>query len=62
VFDASGRLMRQYSGNVTIRNGRAAYQIPWALNDQQSSWILRARDVVSGHTAEITLSPSGTEL
>jgi hypothetical protein len=47
--------VRHYSGNVTIRDGRAAYQIPFALNDAAGSWRVRARDVVSGLTAEVLL-------
>ncbi len=61
VFDPSGRLVRYYSGNVTIRDGCAAYKIPWALNDQRGRWRVRARDVVSGHTAEVTLTRCGTQ-
>ena len=61
VFDPSGHFVRYYSGNVAIRDGRAAFNIPWALNDHRGSWSLRARDVISGDTAEITVSPSGME-
>jgi hypothetical protein len=55
VLDPVGRPVRHYSGNVTIRDGRAAYQIPFALNDAAGSWRVRARDVVSGLTAEVLL-------
>ncbi len=52
VFDPSGRLVRHYSGNVTIVDGKAGFHIPWALNDPTGGWKLRARDVISGLTAE----------
>jgi hypothetical protein len=55
VLDPGGRLMRHYSGNVTIRDGRAAYQIPFALSDAAGAWRVRARDVVSGLSAEVML-------
>jgi hypothetical protein len=37
VSDPAGRLARQYSGNVTVKDGRAAYQIPFALSDANGS-------------------------
>jgi hypothetical protein len=55
VFDPAGRLARQYSGNVTVKDGRAAHQIPFALNDASGAWRVRARDVVSGLTAEVVV-------
>ena len=55
VFDPAGRPVRHYSGNVTIRDGRAAYQIPFAVSDAAGSWRVRARDVVSGLSAEVAL-------
>ena len=55
VLDPAGRVVRHYSGNVTIHDGRAAYQIPFALSDAAGSWRVRARDVVSGLSAEVLL-------
>ena len=52
VFDPSGKLARPYSGNVTVKDGRAPFHVPFALNDAAGSWRIRARDVVSGLTAE----------
>jgi len=52
LFDPTGKLVRHYSQNVTIRNGRAAFSIPWALNDPAGAWRIRATDVVSGLVAE----------
>jgi hypothetical protein len=48
-------LVRYYSGNVTIRDGAAAYQIPFALNDAEGIWRVRARDVISGLASESAL-------
>ncbi len=53
VFDPAGKVARQYSGNVTIKDGRASYQIPFALSDAGGIWRVRARDVVSGLSAEV---------
>ena len=55
VWDPAGSLARHYSGNVTVRDGRAAYRIPFALNDASGLWRVQARDVISGLTAEVTL-------
>jgi hypothetical protein len=55
VDDPAGRIARQYSGNVTLKDGRAAYQIPFALSDANGLWRVRARDVVSGLTAEVAV-------
>jgi hypothetical protein len=55
VLDPAGHPVRHYSGNVTIRDGRAAYQIPFALSDAAGRWRVRARDVVSGLSAEVAL-------
>ena len=55
VADPAGRVARQYSGNVTLKDGRAAYRIPFALSDASGTWRVRARDVVSGLTAEVLL-------
>jgi hypothetical protein len=60
VFDPAGKLARHYSGNVTVRNGRATFKIPFALNDAPGQWRIRARDVVSGLTAEQRIRPART--
>ncbi len=52
VVDPAGKVVRHYSGNVTIVDGRATFSLPFALNDAAGDWRLRARDVVSGLTAE----------
>ena len=55
VVNPAGLVVRYYSGNVTVRDGAAAYRIPFADNDLRGLWRVRARDVVSGLTAEVTL-------
>jgi hypothetical protein len=55
VFDPAGNLVRYYSGNLTLRDGRARFQIPFALSDHPGPWRVRARDIVSNLTAEVSL-------
>ncbi|HET8547211.1 MAG TPA: hypothetical protein VFL57_04365, partial [Bryobacteraceae bacterium] len=55
VTDPSGKVVRHYTGNRTIRDGTARFEIPFALNDVKGRWRVRARDVISGLTAERTL-------
>jgi hypothetical protein len=57
VLDPSGKLVSAYSSNVTILGGRAAFHIPFALNDPKGHWTVKARDVVSGLTAVGRCSP-----
>ncbi len=52
ISDPDGKVVRHYSGNVTVREGRASFEIPFALNDSPGKWRVKARDVVSGLTAE----------
>lgn len=52
VFDPSGKLVRHYSCNVTIMDGKAEFSIPFALNDPKGKWKVHARDVICGLTAE----------
>jgi hypothetical protein len=55
VSDPTGRLVRHYSGNVTVREGKSELTIPFALNDGAGNWRVRARDAVSGLTADHSL-------
>ncbi len=52
VYNPTGRLVRHYTANVTVRGGTARLAIPFALNDARGAWLVRVRDVVSGLTAE----------
>jgi hypothetical protein len=56
VFDPAGNLVHHYSGNVTLRDGQAGYQIPFALSDPAGAWRIRVRDVISGLTAQVVLN------
>ncbi|HVP46904.1 MAG TPA: beta-galactosidase [Bryobacteraceae bacterium] len=61
VFDPGGHLVGYYSGNVTLRDGRASFEIPFALSDAKGDWRIRVRDVVSGLTAETVITPAPAE-
>jgi hypothetical protein len=52
VIDPAGKVVKQYGGNVTVREGRARFEVSFALNDAAGVWRVKARDVVSGLTAE----------
>ena len=56
VLDPKGDLVRPYTGNVTVRDGRARFEIPFALSDARGNWRIRARDVVSGLAAETRIA------
>ena len=49
VIDTAGKINKYYSSNVVLKNGKASYTIPFALNDQ-GEWEVRTRDTVSGKT------------
>lgn len=51
VFDPQGRPALHYASNVRVENGAGRVAIPFALSDS-GIWTIRARDVISGLTAE----------
>jgi hypothetical protein len=51
AYDPQGKLVRHYSSNVFITDGAGRAEIPFALNDT-GTWLIKARDVISGLTAE----------
>jgi hypothetical protein len=51
VINPDGHLVRHYSSNLTVRDGKASLQIPFAINDAQGEWRVQVRDVISGLTA-----------
>lgn len=55
VHDPSGQLVEHYSGNLRFEGEHARFDIPFAWNDAQGTWSIRARDVASGASAETTL-------
>lgn len=56
VFEPAGQLVRYYSSNLTVRDGRGSFQIPFAISDAKGSWRVHARDVLSGLTAETVVT------
>ncbi|MCW5981138.1 MAG: beta-galactosidase [Bryobacteraceae bacterium] len=58
AFNPEGRLAREYSTNVDIVDGAAKVAIPFALSDARGAWRIRARDVISGLTAEQKVTPA----
>jgi hypothetical protein len=52
VFDPNGRLVRHYCSTSDIVGGKGQAHIPFALSDSGRVWRVRARDVISGLTAE----------
>jgi hypothetical protein len=55
VFRPDGSRYYSYSRNFTFHGGRWPGGVPLALNDPPGRWTIRARDVVSGMTAEATV-------
>src|SRR5581483_2946984 len=51
VIDPAGHLVRHYSANLTVRDGGASFEIPFAINDAKGTWRVQVRDVISGLTA-----------
>ncbi|HEY3457591.1 MAG TPA: hypothetical protein VGK64_23640, partial [Bryobacteraceae bacterium] len=51
VIDPGGRLIRHYGSNLTVRDGKAAFRISFAISDVKGVWRVQARDVISGLTA-----------
>jgi hypothetical protein len=51
VIDPDGHLIRHYSSNLTVRDGGASFEIPFAISDTKGAWRVQVRDVLSGLTA-----------
>jgi hypothetical protein len=52
VIDPDGKPALQYSGNLLARNGAAGRVLPFAQSDKPGKWLIRARDILGGGTAE----------
>ena len=52
LFRPDGSKYYSYCRNFVLGRGRGAGTVPFALNDPPGKWTLRARDVVSGLTAQ----------
>ncbi|MFL6353783.1 MAG: beta-galactosidase [Bryobacteraceae bacterium] len=55
IIDPGGHLIRHYSSNLTVRDGAASLQIPFAINDAKGTWRVQVRDVISGLTAATSI-------
>ena len=55
VLDPSGKLHRDYSGNVLVTGGAGVRPIPLAVNDPAGNWTIRVHDVISGQHVEMSL-------
>ena len=51
VIDPDGHLIRHYTLNLTVRDGGASFEIPFAISDTKGAWRVQVRDVLSGLTA-----------
>lgn len=48
VIGPSGEQLPWYARNITAENGKAEYEIQWALNEKPGKYILQIKDVASG--------------
>ena len=55
VYSPDGTERREYGQNAIARHERAAFTVPFALNDQIGEWKVCIKDVTSGETAEVFL-------
>ncbi len=53
VFDPSGKIVRYYSGNEDIRDGKGNTRFRTALNDARGDWRVVVTEVVSGKRAAV---------
>jgi hypothetical protein len=51
VLDPAGKPALHYASNIMIEDGRGRIEIPFALSDN-GTWTIKARDVISGLTAQ----------
>ncbi len=55
VIDPDGHLIRHYTSNLTVRDGGASFEIPFAISDTKGAWRVQVRDVLSGLTAATSI-------
>jgi len=48
VFSPDGKRVEHYSSNAIAREGKASFEIPFALNDAAGEWTVVVRDVATG--------------
>ena len=56
VFDPSGREVKEYAANVTVKNGKASFTVPFALSDAAGVWQVKIREVISGKVIEVKIN------
>ena len=59
VYDPERNLSAPYTRTVACDGGRAEWAIPFALNDATGEWLVRATEVVSGHSDEARVTVGG---
>jgi hypothetical protein len=55
VYAPDGSRLPIYSKNVLVQQGRGSFTLPFALNDAEGRYVIRATDVVTGATIEKTI-------
>jgi hypothetical protein len=55
VYAPDGSRLPIYSNNVLVQNGRGTFTLPFALNDRNGKYVVRATDVVTGATVETSI-------
>ena len=56
VFDPSGREVKEYAANVTVKNGKASFTVQFALSDAAGVWQVKIREVISGKVIEVKIN------
>ncbi len=56
VLDPSGRIVRYYSGNEDIENGKGHTRFQTALNDARGEWRVVVTEVISGKSAVVPIT------
>ncbi|MGD1001340.1 MAG: beta-galactosidase trimerization domain-containing protein [Candidatus Brocadiia bacterium] len=59
VYGPDGSLSAAYTRTIACDGGRAETVIPLALNDAPGEWLIRATEVVSGHSDEARVTVGG---
>ncbi|MFA6470428.1 MAG: beta-galactosidase [Candidatus Latescibacterota bacterium] len=52
IYDPQGTLKPCYSMNILAKDGKAEVKVPFAMNDREGKWSLKARDAASGCRSE----------
>ncbi|MBE6357053.1 MAG: hypothetical protein E7058_08090 [Lentisphaerae bacterium] len=56
VIAPDGREVGEYSANVTVKDGKAGFTVPFALSDAAGIWTVKIREVISGKVIEAKIS------